>query len=392
MGATTKPVIVRLPAEIQAQLGVKSNTPMQLSIRNGRIIIQHTATDRINHNRLFLIWPLIAALITTIGSYIYWLSKGLTYVPLSGDVSVASFIIGIGVVTGVTLFTAFFIRSRNDDQGRFSSRIYWRNLPVIIISFTIMLGLALLGITWLLGTLFPGATFDAFTAALILLLLTFIADAFMVAAAITINATILIQLLTTVIITGVVVAMAANGERRWWQHNLSFLGTNMASNSWQFNLTLIITALLMVALIDYIFVTLRERYPENRRLIVLRILLTLISLEVACVGIFPNNAASHFLHDQAAGLLIMTMVVLIIGVRWLLPNSSREFLITSYVVAVLLLLLDLGFRFFKYPSLTSFEIQAFILAFGWLLLLFNRLQALMAQGVMRWPVVIRRLH
>ena len=103
MGATTKPVIVRLPAEIQAQLGVKSNTPMQLSIRNGRIIIQHTATDRIKHNRLFLIWPLIAALITTIGSYIYWLSKGLTYVPLSGDVSVASFIIGIGVVLWLKL-------------------------------------------------------------------------------------------------------------------------------------------------------------------------------------------------------------------------------------------------------------------------------------------------
>ncbi len=389
--STASQTTIKLPESVCTQLGIDDQTPMQLIVRNGKVIIQPRATERFNQLRLFLIWPLIVAALTTLGTVVYWTLLGRHTIPLSGDVSVASFVIGIGVITGILLFTGFFIRNRHTDTDRFSPRIYWRNLPVIILSFTLILGLTLVGFMWLLGTLFPGATFDLFTASLMVMLFTFIADAFMVSAALTIDATTLIQLLVVVIITGVVVAMATNGQRRWWQYNLSFLGTNMASNAWQFNATLILTALLMIALVDYIFVSLHERFPKNRRLVLLRALLSLTAVDVAFVGLFPNNAASHFLHDQAAGMLVIIMVALIIGVRWLLPNVTREFLVTSYTVAVLLLLLNFGFRLFKYPSLTSFEIQAFVLAFGWLLLLFNRLRALMAMDTVAWPIVVDKL-
>ena len=389
MSNNNQGLTVHIPADACDELNIKKDTEMVMIVKNGRIVIQPKRSDRINNRVGFLVWPLIVALVSAVGTYLYWLYIGLKQVPLAGGISVSSFIIGVGVVTGTILFAIYFIHSRNDGSSRFSQNIYWRNLPVIVVSFAVILATALIGFMWLLGSMLPGATFDRFTAILIFTLFTFAANAFMVVAALTIDATTLTQLLTLVIVIGVLTAMAANGSRRWWQHNISFLGTDMASNAWQFNLTLIIAAFIMLALTDYLFVSLRARFPKNMRLLILRVLLTIVAIDVACIGLFPNNATSHFLHDQAAAVLVLMLVALIASVRWLLPGVSQLFLYISYGVAVLLLLLNFGFRWFRYPSLTSFEIQAFFLAFGWLLLLFNRLQDLVAQGTIAWVVTVK---
>ncbi|WP_056968898.1 DUF998 domain-containing protein [Lacticaseibacillus thailandensis] len=375
---------VTLPAAVAQQLGVTDDTPVRVAVKNDRLIIRPQPRDRVE--RLNLHWPLLVTAILTIGVYIYWLTQHTTAIPLSGDFSLASMVIGCALVAGMVLFTCNLIVARRHHEV---PRIYWRNLPVIIGSFAIMLALALVGGFWLLGQLFPGASFDLVTAAIIFFILTVSSNTLMVRAARHVDANTLSALLGVVIITGVIIAMASNNQRRWWQHNLSFLGTDMANNAWQFNATLMLAALLMVALIDTLFVAISQRYPGNRRINIMRALLTLVALDVACIGIFPNNAASHLLHDQAAGMLIILLAVLIVGIRWLLPQVSREFLWVSYLVAIILLTLNFGFRLFGYPSLTSFEIQAFTVAFGWLLLLFSRLRALAIQDRWQWDVHIK---
>lgn len=129
-----------------------------------------------------------------------------------------------GVVTGAVLFVGFFLKTRNDPENRFSRHIYWRNFPVITIAFIMILAFALVGAFWVLELLFPDVIFDRFTSMLLLVLFTYFADAFMISAALTINARSLSTILTVVIVSGCVISMAANGQRRWWQHNLSFLG------------------------------------------------------------------------------------------------------------------------------------------------------------------------
>ncbi|MCT0220517.1 hypothetical protein EFM32_02625, partial [Lactiplantibacillus plantarum] len=126
----------------------------------------------------------------------------------------------------------------------------------------------------------------------------------------------------------------------------------------------------------YLFVSLSRNYPRTWRTSTLRILLTLTAVDFGAVGLFPNNLTFHWLHDLVAGGLVTLLVLLIVGVRWLLPAVTKDFLWLSYGVGVVLLLLNFGFRWFGYPSLTAFEIQAFAISFGWLLMLFSRLQAL----------------
>lgn len=385
MKKTDQALALHLPKAVCEQLGITADTPMEMSVKNGRLVLQPKLAARVSANRFMWLLPLVVSLVLSIGVYLYWLTQNIRSLPLSGGISLGSFVIGVGVVAGVIIFAGFFIQAQ---RAKTVPRIYWRNFPVITGALAIMLGLALVGGFWLLDQLFPGASFDRLTAILIFWLFLLVVAAFMVQAAVTIDTTMLSNLLLVVIVSGMVIAMATNNTRRWWQHNLSFLGTNMASQAWQFNVTLIISALLFVALVDTLFVALEERYPRSWKLWTMRIMLTLIGADLACIGIFPNNAASHLLHDQAAGMLVFLVAGLIVGCRWLLPGVTQEFLWSSYAVAVALLALNFGFRWFGWPTLTSFEIQAFVLAFGWVLVLFGRLETLINQGSQTWDVQV----
>lgn len=385
MKKTDQALALHLPKAVCEQLGITADTPMEMSVKNGRLVLQPKLAARVSANRFMWLLPLVVSLVLSIGVYLYWLTQNIRSLPLSGGISLGSFVIGVGVVAGVIIFAGFFIQAQ---RAKTVPRIYWRNFPVITGALAIMLGLALVGGFWLLDQLFPGASFDRLTAILIFWLFLLVVAAFMMQAAVTIDTTMLSNLLLVVIVSGMVIAMATNNTRRWWQHNLSFLGTNMASQAWQFNVTLIISALLFVALVDTLFVALEERYPRSWKLWTMRIMLTLIGADLACIGIFPNNAASHLLHDQAAGMLVFLVAGLIVGCRWLLPGVTQEFLWSSYAVAVALLALNFGFRWFGWPTLTSFEIQAFVLAFGWVLVLFGRLETLINQGSQTWDVQV----
>lgn len=376
MAGQEQQVRVSIPVSALKRAGIDRDDQLQLKVRNDALVLEKIKPRQPQWQQYLIIWPLLVAILSGLASYGYWWFQKVRPVPLTGAQSIGSLTIVAGVVTGAVLFVGFFLKTRNDPENRFSRHIYWRNFPVITIAFIMILAFALVGAFWVLELLFPDVIFDRFTSMLLLVLFTYFADAFMISAALTINVRSLSTILTVVIVSGCVISMAANGQRRWWQHNLSFLGTHAAENAWQFNLTLIFSALLMVVLIDYLFVSLSRIYPRTWRTSTLRILLTLTAVDFGAVGLFPNNLTFHWLHDLVAGGLVTLLVLLIVGVRWLLPAVTKDFLWLSYGVGVVLLLLNFGFRWFGYPSLTAFEIQAFAISFGWLLMLFSRLQAL----------------
>jgi len=371
---------IELPDKVAEQLRVNGTDKVKIELRNHDAVITTEASEMSLFQRISLWWYLAPAIISAIVFNVFFATKNQNQIPLSGNTSLGTTVILGGVVIGTLMFAIFFIRERRNQTNTFSANIYWRNFPVVILSFAVILGLALLGVFWLLGTIFAGATFDRLTSTIIFFIFESMINYLMIYAAFSISSRTLVRLFTLVIVSGAVIAMATNGTRKWWQYNLSFLGTHLANNSWQFNITLMFSALIMVALIDYIFVSLNAIYPHSIRLLTLRILLTAMSIDLGAVGFFPNNAASHDIHDRLASFLVYFIIILIVGIRWLLPRIPSAFLQMSYSVGAILVTAEVLFKFVGYLSLTAYEIIGFTLAFGWVVLLLQILLELDDKG------------
>lgn len=360
---------ISVPDELVKKYDLHNDDDFKITARNGEIRLKKKNHDS-NKRQFNVIWILIASILTSIAFWIFINAVHLHQVPLVGTNSIASGLIVLGGLSGMILFSAYFISNRKKITVAYSAKTFWRTFPVIVISFVLILSLALMGIAWGLSRLFTGITFGHVVAMMLFFVFVTTINYIMVRIGLAVNYGILTTIMILVITSGTVVSMASNG-RNWWQHNLSFLGTKHANNSWQFNLTLVFSSLLMVALVDYIFVSLRAVVKNTWRTITLRIILTVTALDVGAVGLFPNNANFHVLHDKVAGYLVYLIIILIIGIRWLLPEVGKRFLALSYGMCVGLVVIDLMFKPLHIISLTAFELIAFILAFGWILILFD---------------------
>ena len=360
---------ISVPDELVKKYDLHNDDDFKITARNGEIRLKKKNHDS-NKRQFNVIWILIASILTSIAFWIFINAMHLHQVPLVGTNSIASGLIVLGGLSGMILFSAYFISNRKKITVAYSAKTFWRTFPVIVISFVLILSLALMGIAWGLSRLFTGITFGHVVAMMLFFVFVTTINYIMVRIGLAVNYGILTTIMILVITSGTVVSMASNG-RNWWQHNLSFLGTKHANNSWQFNLTLVFSSLLMVALVDYIFVSLRAVVKNTWRTITLRIILTVTALDVGAVGLFPNNANFHVLHDKVAGYLVYLIIILIIGIRWLLPKVGKRFLALSYGMCVGLVVIDLMFKPLHIISLTAFELIAFILAFGWILILFD---------------------
>ena len=360
---------ISVPDELVKKYDLHNDDDFKITARNGEIRLKKKNHDS-NKRQFNVIWILIASILTSVAFWIFINVVHLHQVPLVGTNSIASGLIVFGGLSGMILFSAYFISNRKKITVAYSAKTFWRTFPVIVISFVLILSLALMGIAWGLSRLFTGITFGHVVAMMLFFVFVTTINYIMVRIGLAVNYGILTTIMILVITSGTVVSMASNG-RNWWQHNLSFLGTKHANNSWQFNLTLVFSSLLMVALVDYIFVSLRAVVKNTWRTITLRTILTVTALDVGAVGLFPNNANFHVLHDKVAGYLVYLIIILIIGIRWLLPEVGKRFLALSYGMCVGLVVIDLMFKPLHIISLTAFELIAFILAFGWILILFD---------------------
>ena len=360
---------ISVPDELVKKYDLHNDDDFKITARNGEIRLKKKNHDS-NKRQFNVVWILIASILTSVAFWIFINAVHLHQVPLVGTNSIASGLIVFGGLSGMILFSAYFISNRKKITVAYSAKTFWRTFPVIVISFVLILSLVLMGIAWGLSRLFTGITFGHVVAMMLFFVFVTTINYIMVRIGLAVNYGILTTIMILVITSGTVVSMASNG-RNWWQHNLSFLGTKHANNSWQFNLTLVFSSLLMVALVDYIFVSLRAVVKNTWRTITLRIILTVTALDVGAVGLFPNNANFHVLHDKVAGYLVYLIIILIVGIRWLLPEVGKRFLALSYGMCVGLVIIDLMFKPLHIISLTAFELIAFILAFGWILILFD---------------------
>lgn len=367
---------IEIPASFIENYHSNDEKIIQIKKESNRLILEKPTLSKNNEalSLKYFIYPSI--IITLLFCYSVY-NKNINQIPMTGNFSIASHLIYLGLLSGMLSFTYFFIKGKRNPKNKSTRDIYWRNVPTIIFSFTLTLALVLSAFFWMISKLFVGASFDIFTATAIFFIFACIINYLMIYSANIFTSSMIVSLLIAVIVGGVFFAMLTNSQSKWWQHNFSFLGTNEATRSWPFNLTLILSALLMLALVDYLFVSLNNHGYKGRGINILRILMTLLSISLGGVGFFPNNKGVwHELHNRAASLLVLIIIILIIAIKWLLPKVTNEFLIVSYGIAIFLVVADILFETIGYFSLTVFEIIAFGLAFSWILLLLQQINRL----------------
>ena len=106
----------------------------------------------------------------------------------------------------------------------------------------------------------------------------------------------------------------------------------------------------------------------------------MLSACIAAIGLFPNDPQFHVLHDRIAMWLVYIMLILIVAIRWILPEVTKQFLRISYTIGALMGIEYIIFKLTDYLSLTAFELLEFALAFSWLLLLLQNIENLAQFG------------
>lgn len=378
-------LIIKIPPEIYQELHFSETDELIMEVKHQGIRI--TKKQQPENQVSTLRWFLLPSLVISVIFFLITLYEKTNQVPLTGNFSIASMVITLGLFSGICAFSFFFIKEKRQKTSTPTKNIYWRNFPTLLVSFTIILAFVLSSFFWLVGMLFKEASFDVLTATFIFFLFASVINYTMIYFAASLSSTMIITLLVSVILGGLLFSMLTNADYLWWQHNFSFLGTQNAVNSWQFNITLMISALLMIALIDYLFVSLQKSMPKSKRLMILRVLLTVTAITLGAVGFFPNDGGElHIIHTEAASWLVYLVIILIFSIRWLLPQVTKEFLYLSYGMGGLLFICNILFSNVHYLSLTAFELIAFIMAFGWILLLLQNLQKLSAHHELTFDV------
>jgi len=311
---------------------------------------------------------------------------------LTGNLSLSTAVAVLANAIAIITFTIAYFHKRKSLYRTMSKRSYWRTFATVVVSVLIIMSLALFGLFWFLGQLFHGVKFDLVTSTIIFAVFSAILNYFMIFIVDSFSVNMLVTMLIGVSIGGLLSSMATSGNPYWWQRNFSELGTTASDSNLQFNLTLIVSAALMIALFDYIFVTLRERMGVKVRHIILQTTLTLCAVSIALVGMIPNNGdgLAHVAHDLAAQAIVLFMSLSILGIRWFLPSLSKNMYWISYGIVALIILSYLLWHPFHYFSLTAFEMLSFSLSFAWIMLLINNLLGMLWNRKESYQVAVQK--
>ncbi|MBB1063343.1 DUF998 domain-containing protein [Limosilactobacillus fastidiosus] len=382
----SKKYTIEIPASAMKKTGFKSNEQLELNVNHNEITIRPSkVTDQLPKIKLY--WYILPAILLTIAFFIFCRNHHMRTVPITGDYSIANGSMLLSLISGLFVFVVSFIITKLRNNGP-TKNVYWRSLPTITIACGLIIAFSFTAFFWLLGKIFTDARFDIYTSTTFVFVIIALINYLMINLALTLTSGIITNLLTIMIIGGMLFSMLTNSTRDWWKHNFSFLGTSQNSANLQFNVTLIFSGLLMIALVDYLFVNLQRKYPGVKTQL-LRWLLYGEAACIAAIGLFPNDPKFHILHDRISMWLVYIMLILIVAIKWILPEVTKQFLTISYVIGAVMGAEYIVFKLANYLSLTAFELIEFALSFSWLLLLLQNIENLAQYGEQLFLVKIR---
>ena len=113
---------ISVPDELVKKYDLHNDDDFKITARNGEIRLKKKNHDS-NKRQFNVIWILIASILTSVAFWIFINAVHLHQVPLVGTNSIASGLIVLGGLSGMILFSAYFISNRKKIKiGRASCR------------------------------------------------------------------------------------------------------------------------------------------------------------------------------------------------------------------------------------------------------------------------------
>ena len=332
----SKKYTIEIPSSAMEKTGFTANEQLELNVNHNEITIRPSRViDQLPKIRLY--WYILPAFLLTIGFFMFCYEHHMKTVPITGDYSIANGATLLSLVSGLFVFVISFIVTKLRNTGP-TKNIYWRSLPTITIACGLIIAFSFSAFFWLLEKLFTDARFDIYTSTTFVFVIVAVINYLMINLALTLSSAIITNLLTI--------------------------------------------------MIDYLFVNLQQKYPGIKTQL-LRWLLYGEAACIAAIGLFPNNPKFHILHDRISMWLVYIMLILIVAIRWILPEVTKQFLVTSYVIGAVMGAEYIIFKLANYLSLTAFELIEFALSFSWLLLLLQNIENLAQYGERLFLVKIK---
>ena len=188
----------------------------------------------------------------------------------------------------------------------------------------------------------------------------------------------LATLLAAFLTVGVLASALSAPDPYWWERYFSELGEGAGASSTIFNLTLLLTGIALLTVVEFIAHDLdrwaRATGEDHRAVTAVRVMLTLVGVLVALVALV-SRSVSVLWHDVVAQSLVvvfaLTLLVLPVLLRRL-PGALIGFTAGAFALLMMVVVLYAGVG---YLNFTAFEMGAAVIVFVWLLLLIRTVSA-----------------
>jgi len=308
--------------------------------------------------------------------------------PIGGRRSLGEFIAILAAVAAAVAYAVSRLLPRRSAEHHAAAtgdaRYRWFDLVALSVAHGVVALLGWIGLATVMEYSFRGATVYASPAVVIAAACCGLTAYVSFLSGSSISPRQLSIVLMIFLVVGMVTAMLSSSDPQWWEKNLSALGITHDLSSLAFNLTLIVSGVIVTTIARVGTATLPHgTATERRRRAWVRSLFVLLGVLLACVGIFPVSPYL-LLHNTVATGMTVAYAVLVIGLPWLVPSMPRLFIALGFVYVAGIVALAVLFAVGIY-NLTAVELVAAVMIFSWIILFLRNVPAPAEPGASAAP-------
>ncbi|NLA09570.1 MAG: hypothetical protein GX871_05140 [Microbacteriaceae bacterium] len=330
----------------------------------------------VDHESLALLIAVVAFGFGAIAStFMYWGRQ----LPIDGRDSLGDFTGLVSAVAATLAFGATRLIARRNLRLRSADGalpgIHWFDFVALSLAHGAIALLGWIGVATIMAHSFTGAIVFTTPAILITAGATALSAYISSISASAISPRQLSLVLAVFLVVGMVAAMLSSADPQWWKLNLSALGITHDISALAFNITLILSGVIITTIARLATTSLPDQTPRDRRhRVIVRTLFVLLGILLGCVGVFP---VSDFLliHNTVATGMTVAFAALVFGLPTLIPTMPRLFVGLGFSFVAAIILLAVLFAFGIY-NLTAVELVAALLIFTWIILFLRNVETI----------------